>query len=319
MPKRCPDCGENLSRRQFMKTAAAAAAVAAWAPSIDEDSEALVAKFYKTLTDAQKKEIVLPWSDKRRTEVQNNWHVTPIRIGRFFDKKQQALLKDIFRGLLSDDGAARLRKSMKDDSGGFQNYSCPVFGEPGTKQWEWVMTGRHLTIRCDGNTTRNYAFGGPIFYGHATTFREGAKHKGNVWWPQAQAANKLFQALAGEQRKKALIDKSPRDRARAIQISVKGPFQGLAFGDLDKDTKPLAENIVKSLLGPFRKRDTDEAMKMLKKDGLDKLHIAFFKDEDIGDDGVWDNWRIQGPSMAWYFRGHPHVHTWAGVKQKKVY
>ena len=38
-----------------------------------------------------------------------------------------------------------------------------------------------------------------------------------------------------------------------------------------------------------------------------------FTDEDIGEDKVWDNWRIEGPSFVWYFRGHPHVHVWVNV------
>ena len=43
-----------------------------------------------------------------------------------------------------------------------------VFGEPGTdKPFEWVLTGRHDTLRADGNSVEGAAFGGPIFYGHA--------------------------------------------------------------------------------------------------------------------------------------------------------
>ena len=28
---------------------------------------------------------------------------------------------------------------------------------------------------------------------------------------------------------------------------------------------------------------------------------------------VWDNWRLEGPSFVWYFRGAPHVHVWVNV------
>jgi hypothetical protein len=47
--------------------------------------------------------------------------------------------------------------------------------------------------------------------------------------------------------------------------------------------------------------------------GLDKLSLAFYKEEDIGNDEVWDRWALRGPAMAWYFRGSPHVHTWVNV------
>ncbi len=41
---------------------------------------------------------------------------------------------------------------------------------------------------------------------------------------------------------------------------------------------------------------------------MDNLHMAFYKNMDVGNDGVWDVWQIEGPSMVWYFRGDPHVH-----------
>jgi len=28
---------------------------------------------------------------------------------------------------------------------------------------------------------------------------------------------------------------------------------------------------------------------------------------------VWDNWRLEGPSFVWWFRGSPHVHVWVNV------
>ena len=34
---------------------------------------------------------------------------------------------------------------------------------------------------------------------------------------------------------------------------------------------------------------------------------------NFADDKVWDNWRLEGPSFVWYFRGMPHVHVWVNV------
>ncbi|HJT75652.1 MAG TPA: hypothetical protein VJ739_00465, partial [Gemmataceae bacterium] len=47
--------------------------------------------------------------------------------------------------------------------------------------------------------------------------------------------------------------------------------------------------------------------------GLDGCVLTFFEDEDIGEDKVWDNWRLGGPAFVWYFRGSPHVHVWVNV------
>ena len=60
--------------------------------------------------------------------------------------------------------------------------------------------------------------------------------------------------------------------------------------------------------------DRDEALACLKKQGrLNACKLSFHADEGTGDDGVWDNWRVEGPAFVWYFRGSPHVHVWVHV------
>lgn len=36
---------------------------------------------------------------------------------------------------------------------------------------------------------------------------------------------------------------------------------------------------------------------------------------DIGNDGVWDVWQIEGPAMVWQFHGKPLVHTWVNIRK----
>jgi hypothetical protein len=50
-----------------------------------------------------------------------------------------------------------------------------------------------------------------------------------------------------------------------------------------------------------------------KQGGLDTCSLAFYAEGDIGDDEVWDNWRLEGPSFVFYFRGSPHVHMWINI------
>jgi hypothetical protein len=47
--------------------------------------------------------------------------------------------------------------------------------------------------------------------------------------------------------------------------------------------------------------------------GLDKCSLSFYREDDIGGDGVWDIWRIEGPSFVWHYRGAPHVHVWVNI------
>lgn len=47
--------------------------------------------------------------------------------------------------------------------------------------------------------------------------------------------------------------------------------------------------------------------------GVDRVHFVFYKNRDLGNDGVWDVWQVVSPNMVWFFRGSPHVHTWVNL------
>jgi hypothetical protein len=183
----------------------------------------------------------------------------------------------------------------------------------------WFLAGRHLTLKCDGDTQEGAVFGGPIFYGNAgdakDNFNEEPTHPGNLFWHQAQLANKLFAALDGKQREKALLTTTPKEEIATVRLKgAAGPYAGLAAAEMSKDQKGLIEELLKSVLGPYRASDVAEAMKVINDSGgVDKLSLSYYSDEDLGKDGVWDNWMIQGPKITWFFRGNPHVHTWVNV------
>src|SRR5262249_36496126 len=140
----------------------------------------------------------------------------------FYTQKQQHLIHDVFKGLTNPDWAARFEKEIKDDCDGKPfgaEHSVAVFGTPGSGPFEMVITGRHMTLRADGNSTDQAAFGGPIFYGHAAgAFNETGTHPGNVFWPQAVAANKVYQMLDGKQRSTALLEaKRPAETMKTVE------------------------------------------------------------------------------------------------------
>ncbi len=133
-----------------------------------------------------------------RTRVANNWEITKQVIkSDFYTNDQRHIIRGIFEGIISPEWHKRIDKQLGDDSGGYGTHnSIAIFGHPGSDKFEFVMTGRHMTIRCDGHSADHVAFGGPIFYGHAADgFNERPTHPGNVFWPQAQAANKLYHML----------------------------------------------------------------------------------------------------------------------------
>ena len=326
--------GPDVSRREFVKTLGAAAlatsvpilgagramAAVQVGPTRTAPAETAVARFYKTLKPDQKKLICFPFDHPKRKQVNNNWAIVDTEISDL-GPDQQALCKEIFRSLCSEEGYDRFEKQMKGDAGGFENYHVAVFGEPDSeKPFEWVLTGRHNTLRADGNSVAGAAFGGPIFYGHDATGKgnDDAKHSGNVWGFQWEQANKIFKTLDDKEKARALVAKAEGDTPRSIRLKGnKLPDVGLPVADLDGQQKQMVQTLLKMLTSPFRTFDAEEVQECLREaGGADKLRLTYFKEGDIGNDGVWDIWKLEGPAFAWYFHGHPHVHTWVNIASK---
>lgn len=314
------------SRRQFMLQGAQVLAAGMVGQSLaakseKPTSETLVQQLYGSLKDDQRQHIVMPYDDPLRLKVDNNWHIRPKRIRDVLDKDQQDLVRQIFDGLHSDEYKKEVWRQFDQDNardGGFASSSVALFGEPGTGKFQFVLTGRHCTRRCDGDSEAGVAFGGPIFYGHAAQgFYEKPDHPGNAYWFQAKRANEVFQALDGKQRTQALLGNA-RDEAGTKTVKLTGKkagLDGIRMTELSADQKGLVRQVLADLLKPFRPQDAEESMKLIEAAGFDHLHMAFYKNQDVGEDGVWDVWQIEGPSMVWHFRGDPHVHCWAHIRE----
>jgi Protein of unknown function (DUF3500)/TAT (twin-arginine translocation) pathway signal sequence len=348
--KSCPDCESGFefltlrdffSRRDFMKAAGATALAAgtmglpnvlvrsakaaeatAGAGAAKAAPETLVKQLYNSLRPEQKEAVAFAWDHidpKRgllRTHVSNNWNITDKMIASdFYSKDQQDMIRAIYEGLFQPDWIPQIDRQLKDDGQGYgKSQSIAMFGNPDEGKFEMVMTGRHMTVRVDGHSVDHMAFGGPVFHGHAATgFNEAADHPGNVFWPQALAANKIYEMLDGKQRKLALQARLPAEAAVDFHGTA-GQFPGIPVKELTHDQREQLDKTLAIMLSPYRSADSDDVKACLKRQGgVDACSLAFYQAGDIGDDGVWDNWRLEGPSFVWYFRGSPHVHLWMNI------
>ncbi len=331
----CPDCRDVPSRRDFVKAVggsafalagglllparhglatACAQEAATVGPAPTAAAETAVKRLHDTLTSEQRAVICKAFDDPLRKRINANWAITDLKIDDF-SAEQKEIIREIFQGVTSPDGYERFLKQMDGDSGGFEQYHIAIFGEPGAGPFEFEMTGRHLTIRADGNSVEGAAFGGPIIYGHG----EGDGQKGlpgNVFYYQTQKANEVFQALDGAQRDKALVEKAPSEGAVQVQ-GAKGRFPGISVGELSTDQQELVSSVLRVVLAPYRAEDVEEAMAIVEAGGgLDALRMAFYQANDLGDDQEWDLWRIEGPTFVCHFRGAPHVHAYLNVAKK---
>jgi len=325
----CPDCEDGVSRRDFVRKVTGIAVAGsllpavtsprgAWAaPTPSSKAETAVKRLYDSLSEKTRKEICRPFDDPLRSKISANWQITKPKIEdeAYFNKDQQALIDEIFKSIVSPDGYERFQKQMDDDAGGFGDYHVAIFGTPGSGQFEFELTGRHMTIRADGDSVENVAFGGPIVYGHGAG--DGKKGlPGNVFYYQTLKANEVFKALDGKQRKAALQPKAPPEAAALVQGSS-GTFPGISIGELSGDQKELVEQVIKVILAPYRDEDVAEALAIEKAGGgLDAMHMAFYESGDLGNDQIWDIWRLESPTFVCHFRGSPHVHTYINIAKK---
>ena len=339
---RCPDCDDRnatdrreIDRREFVKKVAVGSVglVTTAAPKLygssetllarpkaKERSETLVATLYKSLSAEQKQKVAFPFDHPLRSKVDNNWQITPVTVAEFFTPDQQAMITEIFRGLHNPEFVDKVLYHINEDAGGLGKYAVALFGEPGGGAFEFVLTGRHCTARCDGDSVEGAAFGGPIFYGHASqSFNEKPDHPKNVYWYQAKRANEVFQALDGKQRKLALLGDPRQEQGTAtVELKRRGDkILGLPVSEMTRDQRELVKKVLGDLLLPFREADRVEALRDIEaQGGFDELAMSFYKNMDIGNDSVWDVWQLESPTMVWYFRGAPHVHVWVNIRTR---
>jgi len=335
----CPECTEPLSvdRRHFMRVAGSGAVLLAGGvapefargqapaqnpvpaqpaqPKPPRPAEALIRELHAALTDEQKQRVVMPWNNPNRQRMHN----APInaRISQVYTRGQQELIQRIMRAISSgDEGYNRLARGGDwDNGGGFGGCGANFFGsfEQG-QPWAWVFSGHHLTARCDGDSEPDTAFGGPIFYGHSP---DGHSQR-NIFNYQTRAVIGVFNALSEAQRTQALVTgPSPGEGERSVQFRREYP--GLVTNDLTLDQLRLVETVMRELLSPYRREDADEVMQIVRRNGgLQRLHLAFYRDRNANEQTRWNYWRLEGPGFVWNYRVLPHVHCYVNIAARRA-
>ncbi len=314
-------------------------------PAVVGVSAPAIRAFYGSLTDAQKKAMCFDWDHRGpsklplRLHVSNNWNVSPRAISSF-TKEQQRLIDDILATVMNPVWPKKLAQQVRDDTRRpWGDQKVAVFGTPDKGPCQCVISGFHLTIRATCERFPHVAFGGAIAHGHQPSgFNEKVGHPDNIFWYQSTLANKVYRALDEKQRRRALVPKGmpyyefdgkidrqmirpdtivPADRPLEPDVrfgGAKRTFPGLPIRDMTRDQKAAVQQVLTGLLDPYRKEYQEQVMTCLQRQGgLERCSLAFYQERDLGNDGEWDNWRIEGPAFVWYFRGFPHVHIWIHV------
>lgn len=335
-PEHCSDCQE-FDRRGFLGAIGASAFAggalagglgagalrAAEAPASAakaKPAEGLIRELFATLSSEQKQSLVYPWDHGKdagiptRLRMVNSPHFGK-KIGETYTKPQQELVHEILRSICSgDDGYQKISRGGKfDGSGSFEGLGAVVFGDPSEgKPFNFVFSGHHLTIRCDGNSEPGTAFGGPMYYGHSVM----GYNPSNAFFYQTKSVLSVYGALDEKQRKAATVRNStPGEQANSVKFRPKGEeHPGVAYAELSSDQQQLVQQVMRDILMPYRKEDADEVMSLVKSNGgIDQMHLAFYADEGSSDKQPWHFWRLEGPGFVWNYRVLPHVHTFVQI------
>ncbi|MDR3403312.1 MAG: DUF3500 domain-containing protein [Chthoniobacter sp.] len=281
-------------------------------------SEELVREYYASLNPYQRQQLVFPWNytGAGTTPARLGVYNTAIgkAIGETLTKAQRELIERLMMSMSSgDDGWRKItRNGGWDTNDGILSCGAYIFGDPeGDRKYSFLFTGHHLTMRCDGNSEPNTAFGGPIFYGHIVN----GYSQRNVFNEQTLKVMSVYEALNADQQKHAVVDGRPPGRDDTVFFPTQGKdLPGISGSDLSADQKGLIEGVLKDVLSPYREEDVAEVMDIVRANGgMEKIHLAFYRDTETNEKEPWSYWRLEGPGFVWNFRVLPHVHTYVSV------
>src|SRR5262245_30131692 len=136
----CECCNQTeITRRSFLKAAAvglASAGVGSLPLTASEQtkqpaptngtSETLVATLYRSLTDESRRTVLFPFDHPLRSKVDNNWHITPQRVGKDFTRDQQEMIREIFLKMHSPEYAQKVLQQVEHDAGEAGFGACSI-------------------------------------------------------------------------------------------------------------------------------------------------------------------------------------------------
>jgi len=281
-------------------------------------TEELVRELHAGLSNEQKRLVMFPWNHGASATAPPLRHriynaAQGRRVGQVYTRPQQELVSRIVRSMTADDDSFRRINTViqSDTTDGLAGSGADIFGDPtGNRPFAFLFTAHHLTLRCDGNSEPDAAFGGPLYYGHSLS----GLNERNAFNFQTRAVRTLYDALSEEQRGRSRIVGTPGEMLPSIQFRRSDqPRPGLAYSELSPDVRRLVEQTMSSILSPFRREDATEVMYLLgRSGGLERLNFAFYQDRPDEPDR-WHFWRIEGPGFVWNYRILPHVHCYVNI------
>jgi hypothetical protein len=280
-----------------------------------------------SLTSGQRARIVLP-ADHPSRQINNTFSIVKgPHLGTLLSPGQQALVRDLYDAMLSERGRDAFQGTIAVE-GRLEGCTLAIYGEPGERGTQMVISGGHLLLRGDG-TTGGAPLGGGVAYGHQIGNGEW-RVPGNSFAYHGDAFNRLFAALGASERGAAILPEPPHELV--LQPQAPGAhFPGLALARASEAAREAAGALLDTVLSAYPEPRRLEALASIEHNGgIAALHVAAYASHGFyadmksvaalepaerarRGDPYWQVWRVEGPGTVIHFQGHPHVHAYLSI------
>jgi hypothetical protein len=292
-------------------------------PSFEETLRALGA----SLTPGQRAAIVFP-SDHPSRQINNTFSVLRgPHLGTLLSPAQQRLVRVLYASMLSERGLDAFQGTIAVE-GRLEGCTLAIYGEPGERSAQAVISGGHLLLR-GGGATAGAPLGGGVAYGHQ--IGDGKwRVPGNSFAFHGDAFQRLFATLSADERRAAVLPAPPHELLLQPQRAG-GRFPGLALARTSEASLAAARELLETVLAAYPAPRRAEALSAIEHNGgVAALHVAAYAShgfhadmrswasQDAAErerrgDPYWQVWRVEGPGAVIHFKGHPHVHAYLSI------
>jgi hypothetical protein len=280
-----------------------------------------------SLTSGQRAAIVFP-ADHPSRQINNTFSVLRgPHLGTLLSPAQQRLVRDLYESMLSERGRDAFQGTIAVE-GRLEGCTLAIYGEPGERGAQAVISGGHLLLR-GGGAPGGAALGGGVAYGHQIG-DEQWRVPGNSFAYHGDAFQRLFATFSPAERSAAILPEPPHELLLQPQRAG-GRFPGLALARASEASLAAARELLGTVLSAYPEAGRAEALRAIEHNGgVGALHVAayasrgFFADmrswaslevaeRERRGDPYWQVWRIEGPGTVIHFKGHPHVHAYLSI------
>jgi hypothetical protein len=282
-------------------------------------------RFLTALDDSQKAQASFGFDDKERL----NWNFIPKpRKGlpiKAMTPAQRALAFGLLQTGLGASGYLKattimsleaILKDLEQGRGPVRDpelYFVTLFGTPApTGKWGWRVEGHHLSLNFtleDGKIVS----ASPAFFGsNPGEVRQGPRQGLRTLADLEDRAIRLLQALDDSQKKVAVIaEKAPGEiRSPATTQPPTAEAEGIAFGQLTDDQKPMLKALVEAYAADMTPEVAAAWLDEIKKAGPEAIKFAW---AGVADRNGPHAYKVQGPTFLIEFNNTQnnanHIHA----------